>query len=80
MKALKFKKGDRVAFKSDVEGTGIVAEAYPGHRMYAIRSGVEHDPPGYQFHPMAVYSVMHHCMVVWVDERKVSEKRGDYEE
>jgi hypothetical protein len=68
--SVKFAIGDKVAFKNDIEGTGIVAIVVKpksiGLVEYAIRS--ESEPEGYPFHTAAQMNFTIGCMVVWVDE------------
>lgn len=66
------KVGDKVEFKSDYEGSGIIAKIDENgwsYKRYAIRS--EHESPGYPFHKMAMMDWDLMCMVVWVDEDHV---------
>jgi len=65
------KVGDKVYFKKDVEGSGIVAEiiskkSWDGRTIknYLVKS--ESEPNGYRFHPEANFDHEHFCMVVFL--------------
>jgi len=72
----KFKVGDRVFFKQDVEGTGVIAKIQSERdwlsgemrHTYIIVSASE--PNGYPFHPMAhfCYDEDVNAMAIWEDD------------
>ena len=68
-----FEVGDKVWFKEDIEGYGVVAKVQRERNWlggfstsYAVKSDSE--PNGYPFHRMASFDYELNCMVVWVDE------------
>ena len=65
------KVGDRVFFKEDIEGSGVVAKVTRergwngSYETYLVKS--EGEPNGYPFHPMATFNHELNCMVVYTD-------------
>jgi hypothetical protein len=65
------KVGDKVWFKNDIEGIGVVVEVqeergWSGtHRTYVIANGSQDCSP---WHPMAQMDWKHRCTVVYCDE------------